>query len=54
MKLFYFTFDFQNYSGTVHGVACNGDGLVEAADVVCVVAHLDAAGFAWHDGLFGP
>ena len=52
--LFYFTLDFEGAARRVDGVAGYGDGLGEAAHVFGVVAHLDRAGLAGHNGLLGP
>ena len=51
---FHSTFNLENQAWVVHSVGGDGDGLVEAADVVGVVLHGDFIALAGHDGFFGP
>ena len=48
------TLDAQHYARIVNSIALHRNGLGETANVVGVVAHVDAASLAGHNGLLGP
>ena len=50
----YVTFNFKDNARIVDSIRCDGDGLVEATDVVGVVADIDVASLARHNGFLGP